>query len=150
MIIIILHYCWLISRLLKSEASSRALFVAGESDPVAFSQERKPVIYRFFGAFSDALNLAICVIFQHLRELVLHGFKAFGVNEIGGELIECEAAAITCVSRMSLISFAVYLATVLPSFTNLTDLANHPGLRMPRAATSWASCLFAVDNITII
>nr|DAL27551.1 MAG TPA_asm: hypothetical protein [Caudoviricetes sp.] len=23
--------------------------------------------------------------------------------------------------------------------------ANHPGLRMPRAATSWASCLFAVS-----
>ncbi|ENX5274413.1 hypothetical protein ACFPUS_004662 [Salmonella enterica] len=38
---------------------------------------------------------------------------------------------------------------VLPSFTNLTDLANHPGLRMPRAATSWASCLFAVDELKI-
>lgn len=24
-------------------------------------------------------------------------------------------------------------------------LANHPGLHMPRAATSWASCLFAID-----
>lgn len=27
--------------------------------------------------------------------------------------------------------------------------ANHPGLRMPRAATSWASCLFAVDELII-
>lgn len=27
--------------------------------------------------------------------------------------------------------------------------ANHPGLRMPRAATSWASCLFAVDGLII-
>ncbi|EDT2447348.1 hypothetical protein DCU91_001009 [Salmonella enterica subsp. enterica] len=26
-----------------------------------------------------------------------------------------------------------------------TYLANHPGLHMPRAATSWASCLFAVS-----
>ncbi|EAW9008147.1 hypothetical protein NL87_18310 [Salmonella enterica] len=41
------------------------------------------------------------------------------------------------------------MTIVLPSFTNLTDLANHPGLRMPRAATSWASCLFAVDVKTI-
>nr|DAZ17307.1 MAG TPA: hypothetical protein [Caudoviricetes sp.] len=28
-------------------------------------------------------------------------------------------------------------------------LANHPGLHMPRAATSWASCLFAVDGLII-
>lgn len=27
--------------------------------------------------------------------------------------------------------------------------ANHPGLRMPRSATSWASCLFAVDGLII-
>ncbi|RJY02623.1 hypothetical protein D3I93_02275 [Serratia marcescens] len=27
--------------------------------------------------------------------------------------------------------------------------ANHPDLRVPRAATSWASCLFAADGITL-
>nr|DAG56870.1 MAG TPA: hypothetical protein [Caudoviricetes sp.] len=26
-------------------------------------------------------------------------------------------------------------------------LANHPGLHMPRAATSWASCLFALFTL---
>ncbi|ECC6922349.1 hypothetical protein DAE56_26795 [Salmonella enterica] len=31
----------------------------------------------------------------------------------------------------------------------MPDLANHPGLHMPRAATSWASCLFAVDVINL-
>lgn len=27
--------------------------------------------------------------------------------------------------------------------------ANHPGLRMPRVAASWASCLFTVDGLII-
>ncbi|ECC6922332.1 hypothetical protein DAE56_26705 [Salmonella enterica] len=31
----------------------------------------------------------------------------------------------------------------------MPDLANHPGLHMPRAATSWASCLFAVDEFNM-
>ncbi|WP_392738560.1 hypothetical protein AB3M75_21960 [Serratia ureilytica] len=28
-------------------------------------------------------------------------------------------------------------------------LANHPDLHAPRAATSWASCLFAVDDVIL-
>lgn len=78
-------------------ATSGAVVLArGESDPVTFSKERKPVIYRFFGAFSDALNLTFCIAFQHQREFILHGLKAFGVSEVGAEPVECETAAITC------------------------------------------------------
>ncbi|AXF75498.1 hypothetical protein AV903_04295 [Erwinia tracheiphila] len=47
--------------------------------------------------------------------------------------------AITCFKSCSFIS----------SLRLIHPLANHPGLHMPRAATSWASCLFAVDGMKI-